>query len=257
VAESEHVHAFKLYPAGATTNSDAGVANVKAIYPLLEALEKHNVPLLLHGEVTDPECDIFDREKVFIEAYLVDMVKNFPNLRIVFEHATTQEAVEFVLGSSDKIAATITPQHLLFNRNAILAGGIRPHYYCLPIIKREQHRVALVKAATSGNAKFFLGTDSAPHLSHLKENSCGCAGCYSAHAAMELYAEAFENADALDKLESFASFNGADFYRLPRNTTTITLKQDAWQVPATYGNGEMAITPLKANESLRWKLTAG
>lgn len=256
VAEAEHVYAFKLYPAGATTNSDAGVANVKAIYPLLEALEKHDVPLLLHGEVTDAECDIFDREKVFIETYLVDVVKNFPNLRIVFEHATTQEAVEFVQASSDKIAATITPQHLLFNRNAMLAGGIRPHYYCLPIIKREQHRLALVAAATSGNAKFFLGTDSAPHVSHLKENSCGCAGCYSAHAAIELYAEAFDAANALNKLENFASFNGADFYRLPRNTTTITLKQQPWQVPASYGDGEMAITPLKANESLHWQLIA-
>ncbi|WP_394753128.1 dihydroorotase [Crenothrix sp.] len=254
VADSEYVHAFKLYPAGATTNSDAGVANVKAIYPLLEALEKHDVPLLLHGEVTDAECDIFDREKVFIETYLVDVVKNFPNLRIVFEHATTQEAVEFVQASSNKIAATITPQHLLFNRNAMLAGSIRPHYYCLPIIKREKHRVALVEAATSGNAKFFLGTDSAPHLSHLKENSCGCAGCYSAHAAIELYAEAFETENALDKLESFASFNGPDFYRLPRNTTTIILKQEPWQVPATYGTGDLSITPLKANEMLRWKI---
>lgn len=254
VAESEHVHAFKLYPAGATTNSDAGVANVKTIYPLLEAMEKHDVPLLLHGEVTDTECDIFDREKVFIETCLVDVVKNFPNLRIVFEHATTQEAVEFVQASSDKIAATITPQHLLFNRNAMLAGGIRPHYYCLPIIKREQHRLALVAAATSGNTKFFLGTDSAPHLSHLKENNCGCAGCYSAHAAIELYAEAFETANALDKLESFASFNGADFYRFPRNTTTITLKQEPWQVPATYGTDDLSITPLKASEVLRWKI---
>ncbi|SJM94673.1 dihydro-orotase [Crenothrix polyspora] len=254
VAESEHVHAFKLYPAGATTNSDAGVANLKTIYPLLEALEKHDVPLLLHGEVTDEQCDIFDREKMFIETYLVDVVKNFPNLRLVFEHATTQEAVEFVLASSDKIAATITPQHLLFNRNAMLAGGIRPHYYCLPIIKREKHRLALVAAATSGNPKFFLGTDSAPHLTHLKENSCGCAGCYSAHAAIELYAETFETANALDKLESFASFNGADFYRLPRNTTTISLKQEPWQVPASYGEHDLSITPLKANEIVRWKL---
>lgn len=254
VAESEHIHAFKLYPAGATTNSDAGVANLKTIYPLLEALEKFNVPLLLHGEVTDEQCDIFDRERVFIETYLVDVVKNFPNLRLVFEHATTQEAVEFVLASSDKIAATITPQHLLFNRNTMLAGGIKPHYYCLPIIKREKHRLALVAAATSGNPKFFLGTDSAPHLTHLKENSCGCAGCYSAHAAIELYTEAFEAVNALDKLEKFASFNGADFYQLPRNTTTITLKQVPWQVPPSYGTDDLSITPLKANESISWKI---
>jgi dihydroorotase len=254
VAEAEHVHAFKLYPAGATTNSDAGVADLKAIYPILEAIEKHDIPLLIHGEVTDEQCDIFDRERVFIDTCLVDVIRNFPNLRIVFEHATTQEAVEFVQASSDKIAATITPQHLLFNRNAMLAGGIRPHYYCLPVIKRENHRLALVAAATSGNAKFFLGTDSAPHLTRLKENNCGCAGCYSAHAALELYTEVFENANALDKLESFASFNGADFYRLPRNTSTVTLKQQPWQVPASYGDGDVVITPLRANETLHWQI---
>ena len=249
-AESQYIHAFKLYPAGATTNSDAGVADVTKIYPLLAALEKYDVPLLIHGEVTDEDCDIFDRERVFIERYLLAIVANFPALRIVLEHVTTQEAVQFVESTSDKIAATITPQHLLFNRNAILAGGIKPHYYCLPILKRETHRLALVKAATSGNPKFFLGTDSAPHLTHLKENSCGCAGCYSAFAALELYAEAFENANALDKLEGFASFYGADFYGLSRNEGTVTLEKMDWTVPASYDE----ITPLKSGELLQWKM---
>jgi len=225
-AESEHIHAFKLYPAGATTNSDSGVADIKAIYPLLAAMEQYAIPLLIHGEVTDDACDIFDRERVFIDTYLTDITHNFPGLRIVVEHVTTTEAVQFVQDAGANIAATITPQHLLFNRNAILAGGIRPHYYCLPIIKRESHRLALVAAATSGNPKFFLGTDSAPHLTSLKETACGCAGCYSAHAALELYAEAFERADALDKLEGFASFYGADFYRLPRNSGTVTLEKN-------------------------------
>jgi dihydroorotase len=253
-AESQHIHAFKLYPAGATTNSDSGVANIKAIYPLLAAMEQHDIPLLVHGEVTDDSCDIFDRERVFIDSYLTDIVNNFPGLRIVVEHATTAEAVQFVQDAGPNIAATITPQHLLFNRNAILAGGIRPHHYCLPIIKRESHRQALVKAATSGNPKFFLGTDSAPHLTSLKENACGCAGCYSAHAALELYAEAFERADALDKLEGFASFYGADFYRLPRNTGSVTLEKTPWKVPPVYGENDLTITPLKANEELSWKL---
>ena len=249
-ADCEHVYAFKLYPAGATTNSDAGVADIKAIYPLLAAMEKYQLPLLLHGEVTDETCDIFDRERVFIERHLTAVVRDFPNLRIVLEHVTTSEAVQFVESAGNHIAATITPQHLLFNRNAILAGGLKPHYYCLPILKREQHRVALVKAATSGNAKFFLGTDSAPHLTDLKENACGCAGCYSAFAAIELYAEAFEQANALDKLEGFASFYGADFYGLPRNTDTITLEKQFWMIPSSYGD----ITPLKAGENLCWKL---
>jgi len=253
-AESEYVHAFKLYPAGATTNSDSGVADIKAVYPLLEAMEQHDLPLLIHGEVTDDACDIFDRERVFIDTSLTDISRNFPGLRIVVEHLTTIEAVQFVQDAGDKIAATITPQHLLFNRNAILAGGIRPHHYCLPIIKRESHRLALVEAATSGNPKFFLGTDSAPHLTSLKETACGCAGCYSAHAALELYAEAFEQAEALDKLEGFASFYGADFYRLPRNTGTVTLKKTAWKVPSAYGENDLSITPLKANEELGWKL---
>ena len=253
-AESEYVHAFKLYPAGATTHSDAGVADVKAIYPLLEAMERHDIPLLIHGEVTDSQCDIFDRERVFIEQTLSDIVATFPALRIVVEHVTTAEAVNFVLSASDRVAATITPQHLLYNRNAMLAGGIRPHYYCLPILKREHHRQALVAAATGGNPKFFLGTDSAPHLTHLKENACGCAGCFSAHAAIELYAEAFEQANALDKLEGFASFHGADFYRLPRNSGTITLVKTAWTVPASYGDESISITPLKADEEITWKI---
>jgi dihydroorotase len=249
-AQSEHIYAFKLYPAGATTNSDAGVADVTRIYPILAALEKHDIPLLIHGEVTDTECDIFDREKQFIDQYLIDIVKHFPNLRIVLEHVTTKEAVQFVESADSTVAATITPQHLLFNRNAMLSGGIKPHYYCLPILKREMHRHALVQAAISGNAKFFLGTDSAPHLTHLKESACGCAGCYTAFGAMELYAEIFEQANALDKLESFASFYGADFYRIARNTGTITLQKQAWTIPALYGE----ITPLKAGEELTWKI---
>ena len=249
-AECEHIHAFKLYPAGATTNSDAGVADVTKIYPLLATLEKYDLPLLIHGEVTDEDCDIFDRERVFIERYLLDIVKNFPALRIVLEHVTTKEAVEFVESANQKVAATITPQHLLFNRNAILAGGIKPHYYCLPILKREMHREALVKAVISGNPKFFLGTDSAPHTRHLKENSCGCAGCYSAFAALELYAQAFENVDELDKLEGFASFYGADFYGLPRNSGTVTLEKRDWIIPAGYNE----IIPLKSGELLQWKM---
>jgi dihydroorotase len=255
-AESEHIHAFKLYPAGATTNSDSGVSDLKAIYPILETMEQLDIPLLIHGEVTDNDCDIFDREKVFVESSLNDIVKNFPDLRVVAEHVTTKEAVDFVLSASNKVAATITPQHLLFNRNAILAGGIRPHHYCLPIIKRERHRQALVTVATSGNPKFFLGTDSAPHLTNTKETSCGCAGCYSAHAALELYAEVFELANALDKLEGFASFFGADFYQLPRNTNTITLQKQSWTVPGSYQVHDETITPLKANEILNWKFLA-
>ena len=255
-AESEHIYAFKLYPAGVTTNSDSGVSDLKAIYPILETMEQLDIPLLIHGEVTDNDCDIFDREKVFVESSLSDIVKNFPDLRVVAEHVTTKEAVDFVLSASNKVAATITPQHLLFNRNAILAGGIRPHHYCLPIIKRECHRQALVTVATSGNPKFFLGTDSAPHLTNAKETSCGCAGCYSAHAAIELYAEVFEQANALDKLEGFASFFGADFYQLPRNTNTITIQKHSWTVPGSYQVHDETITPLKANEVLNWKFLA-
>lgn len=253
-AESPYIYAFKLYPAGATTNSDAGVADIRNAHASFAALEKHDIPLLLHGEVTDSEYDIFDREKSFIDQHLSWLTREFPALRIVIEHLTTQDAVQFVEAAAPNVAATITPQHLLYNRNAMLAGGIRPHFYCLPILKREEHRQALLKAATSGNCKFFLGTDSAPHLTSLKENSCGCAGCFSAHAAIELYAEAFEHAGALDKLEGFASFFGADFYRLPRNTTAVTLQKQAWQVPSFYGEGESLITPLKAGETINWRL---
>jgi dihydroorotase len=253
-AECEHVHALKLYPAGATTHSAAGVADLTALYPVLEAMQKYDLPLLVHGEVTDPGCDIFDRERLFIDKHLTDITRRFPSLRIVFEHVTTREAVQFVETSGNNIAATITPQHLLYNRNALLAGGIRPHYYCLPVLKRETHREALVAAATGGNPKFFLGTDSAPHLQATKENSCGCAGCYSAHAALELYAEAFAAAGALDKLEAFASFHGADFYRLPRNEGQIELEKTAWTVPASYPVGNDTLIPLRAGETLNWKL---
>ena len=253
-AESDHVYAFKLYPAGATTNSESGVADIHAIYPLLAEFEKLDIPLLIHGETTDTDCDIFDRERVFVDTSLTDITQNFPSLRIVLEHVTTSEAVQFVIASGNNIAATITPQHLLYNRNALFAGGIRPHYYCLPIIKREHHRLALVKAATSGNPKFFLGTDSAPHITSLKETSCGCAGCYSAYAALELYAEIFERAGALNKLEGFASFFGADFYRLPRNSDTVTLEKTTWSIPLFYGENDNTVTPLKAGEELSWKM---
>lgn len=253
-AEADFVQAFKLYPAGATTNSAQGVTDLQALFPTIAAMEKYDVPLLIHGEVTDADIDIFDRERLFIETKLSLLQKTFPNLRIVLEHVTTKDAVDFVMSASDKIAATITPQHLLYNRNAILVGGIKPHYYCLPILKRETHRLALVEAATSGNSKFFLGTDSAPHLSHLKENSCGCAGCYSAYATIEFYAEVFDQANSLDKLEGFASFYGADFYQLPRNNKIITLEKIDWQVPAHYAVAEQQLTPLKAGETLHWKL---
>ena len=254
-AESPAIHAFKLYPAGATTNSDQGVTDLNAVFPVFAAMEKLNVPLLIHGEVTDADIDIFDRERIFIEQKLSVIHQNFPSLRIVLEHVTTREAVQFVQQAPDNIAATITPQHLLYNRNAILVGGIKPHYYCLPILKREIHRQALVKAVTSGSPKFFLGTDSAPHLKHLKENSCGCAGCYSAYAAIELYAEAFDQAGCLDKLEGFASFYGPDFYQLPRNTRQVSLEKSDWQVPESYSVADKTfITPLKAGETLHWKL---
>jgi dihydroorotase len=252
-SESEIIHAFKIYPAGATTHSDSGVADIVAAYPLFAAMEKHQIPLLIHGEVTNADCDIFDRERLFIDRYLSDIIKHFPDLRVVLEHVTTAEAVQFVESASNNVAATITPQHLLYNRNALFVGGIRPHHYCLPILKREHHRLALVAAATSGNPKFFLGTDSAPHTIETKENACGCAGCFSAPVALELYAEAFESADALDKLEGFASFYGADFYRLPRNSGTITLKKSSWDVPSSFGENSVSIAPLKANESMGWK----
>src|SRR5512141_1264455 len=228
------VHAVKLYPAGATTNSDAGVTDLRKTYAALEEMQRCGMPLLVHGEVTSADIDIFDREAVFIERVMQPLLKDLPNLRVVFEHITTKDAAQFVTEAPANIAATLTPQHLLYNRNAMLAGGIRPHFYCLPILKRETHREALVKAATSGNKKFFLGTDSAPHAQHTKENACGCAGCYSAHSAIELYAEAFEAAGALDKLEAFASFYGADFYGLPRNGDTVILARETWNVPAEY-----------------------
>ena len=253
-AKSPHIYAFKLYPAGATTNSDSGVSKIDLIYPVLETMQKHDIPLLIHGEVTEAEYDIFDREKIFLDKILASIIKNFPELRIVFEHATTREAVQFVQEASKLIAATITPQHLMFNRNAILTGGIKPHYYCLPILKRESHRQALIEAATGGTKKFFLGTDSAPHLQHLKETSCGCAGCYSAHAAIEMYAEIFDQAGRLDKLEAFASFNGADFYRLTRNTSKITLQKISWEVPSRYPIENDFLIPLKAGENISWQL---
>jgi dihydroorotase len=251
---SPFIHGVKLYPAGATTNSDAGVSDIRKAHTLFAAMEKYDIPLLLHGEVTDSEYDIFDREKCFIDRHLQWLTQEFTDLRIVFEHVTTEDAVQFVESTSTQVAATITPQHLLYNRNAMLSGGIRPHFYCLPILKRERHRQALLKAVGSGNSKFFLGTDSAPHITSLKENSCGCAGCFSAPAALELYAEAFEQIDALDKLEGFASFFGADFYRLPRNKQTVTLQKQSWTVPNEYGEDGLQITPLKAGETLSWKL---
>jgi dihydroorotase len=248
------VHAVKLYPAGATTNSDAGVTDLRKTYVALAEMARCGMPLLVHGEATDSSIDIFDREAVFIERVLQPLLKDLPNLRVVFEHITTLEAAQFVASAPDNIAATLTPQHLLYNRNAMLVGGIRPHFYCLPVLKRETHRQALVQAAISGSPKFFLGTDSAPHAQHTKENACGCAGCYSAHSALELYAEAFEAAGALDKLEGFASFYGADFYGLPRNTEQITLRKTSWQVPDTVGFGEHRLVPLRAGETLSWKL---
>jgi dihydroorotase len=248
------VHAVKYYPAGATTNSDAGVTDIRKTYPALEEMQRCGMPLLVHGEVTDPAVDVFDREAVFIERVLQPLLKDFPVLRVVFEHITTKDAAQFVISAPDNIAATITAHHLLYNRNAMFKGGIRPHYYCLPVLKRETHRETLVKAATSGSKKFFLGTDSAPHAQHTKENACGCAGCYTAHAAIEMYTEVFEQAGALDKLEGFASFYGADYYGLPRNTQQITLRKEEWQVPATVGFGEHRLVPLRAGEKMKWKL---
>ncbi len=253
---SGFVHAVKYYPAGATTNSDSGVTALANVYPALAAMEKHGVVLSLHGEVTDTGIDMFDRERVFVDTLLLQIVRDFPGLRIVLEHITTREAADFVEGASAQVAATITPQHLLWSRNALFAGGIRPHYYCLPILKRETHRQALVAAATSASPKFFLGTDSAPHAQHTKENACGCAGCYSAHAAIELYAEAFDDAGALDRLEGFASRFGADFYGLPQHTDTITLVREPWTVPASYPYGTDALVPLRAGEAMRWRVAA-
>jgi dihydroorotase len=252
--QSGIVHAVKLYPAGATTNSEAGVTDLRKTYAALEEMQNCGMPLLVHGEVTRADIDIFDREAVFIEKVLQPLLKDLPNLRVVFEHITTRDAVQFVASASENIAATITAHHLLYNRNAMLVGGIRPHYYCLPVLKRETHREALVQAAISGSRQFFLGTDSAPHAQFTKENACGCAGCYTAHAAIELYAEAFEAAGALDRLEAFASFFGADYYGLPRNSDTITLRKEEWQVPASVGFGEHQLVPLRAGEKMQWKL---
>lgn len=248
------VRAVKYYPAGATTNSDSGVTDVRKCAGSFEAMAEAGMPLLIHGEVTDPGVDVFDREKVFIERVLVPLVREFPKLRIVMEHITTADAVKFVRGASENVAATITAHHLLLNRNDIFRGGVRPHHYCLPILKREEHRLALLEAAVSGNPKFFLGTDSAPHARHTKENDCGCAGVYTAHAGIELYAEAFDAAGALDRLEGFASFFGADFYRLPRNADRISLVRNAWQVPGTLAYGRDLLVPMRAGATIAWQL---
>jgi dihydroorotase len=250
------VAACKLYPAGATTNSESGVTDLRRIYPVFAAMAEQGLPLLVHGEVTDPAVDIFDREARFIEERLAPIVDHFPQLKVVFEHVTTAEAVSFVRQGPANLGATITPHHLLYNRNAMLAGGIRPHYYCLPVLKRERHRLALVEAATGGHPRFFLGTDSAPHPQREKESACGCAGAYSAHAALELYAEVFDEAGALDRLEGFASHHGADFYGRPRNVGTVTLRREAWQVPVSYPLGPDTVVPLRAGETIGWRVTS-
>lgn len=255
-AKANGIVASKLYPAGATTNSDAAVKGIESLYPVFEVMQEVGMLLLIHGEVTEGEIDIFDREKAFIDRYLTDIVANFPKLKVVFEHITTKDAVDFVLGSSQNVAATITPQHLLLNRNDLLVGGIRPHNYCLPVLKRNIHQHALRDAVKSGSPKFFLGTDSAPHEKHNKESACGCAGCYSAWSAIELYAKVFDDLQALDKLEGFASHYGPDFYGLERNTGSITLSKQSWSVPemVTLTTGD-DIVPFFAGESLAWKLT--
>ncbi|MDF1483908.1 dihydroorotase [Ramlibacter sp. H39-3-26] len=256
LAKEAGVVAAKLYPAGATTNSDAGVTDIRNTYPTLAAMQRHGLLLLIHGEVADPAVDVFDREAVFIDRVLIPLRRDFPELKIVFEHLTTREGASYVASADRFTAATITPQHLLYNRNALFTGGIRPHYYCLPILKREEHRQALVAAASSGSPKFFLGTDSAPHAAHLKEHASGCAGCYSALAALELYAEAFDAVGALDRLEGFASFHGPDFYGLPRNTGTVTLRRQAWTLPESVPYGDAVLKPLRGGESLLWQLGA-
>lgn len=255
-AADNAVFAAKLYPAGATTNSDNGVTDVQALAPVLEAMQDCDLPLLIHGEVTAAEVDVFDREKCFIDSVLSPILSDYPELRIVLEHISTRDAAEFVAEGPDKLAATITAHHLLHNRNDMLVGGIKPHYYCLPILKRADHQQALLRAATSGSAKFFLGTDSAPHPIGDKETSCGCAGCYTAHAAIELYAEAFEQCDALDKLEGFASFYGPDFYRLPRNTEQITLVKNPWQAPEELQFGSQTVRPLHHGQTIQWQVTS-
>ena len=254
-AESQHVQGIKLYPAGATTNSDAGVTGIEALYPVFEAMERQDVPLLIHGEVTDHHVDIFDREKAFIDSALTPMVGAFPELRIVFEHITTADAVQFVEASGDHVAATVTAHHLLYNRNDMLVGGVRPHLFCLPVLKRDQHQLALRRAATSGHPRFFLGTDSAPHARGEKESSCGCAGCYTAHAALELYAEVFDEEKALDRLEAFASFHGPDFYRLPRNSSAITLTKGTQSIPEAFRLGDGEVVPIRAGDSVGWNVS--
>jgi dihydroorotase len=255
-AKDAGVVGVKLYPAGATTNSDAGVTDMRKTYATLEAMQRVGMPLLVHGEVTSPDIDLFDREAVFIDTQLVPLRRDFPALKVVFEHITTREAAQYVQSAQGAIAASITAHHLLYNRNAIFTGGIRPHYYCLPVLKREIHRQALVQAATGGSPRFFLGTDSAPHATHLKEHGSGCAGCYTAHAAMELYASAFESAHALDKLEAFASFHGPDFYNLPRNTEQITLRRESWTPPASYAFADTTLKPLAGGEALHWRMAS-
>jgi len=252
--DSSTVFAVKYYPAGATTNSQSGVRELSRVYPVLEAMERHDLPLLLHGEVTDPDIDIFDRERVFIERHLLPLQARFPALRMVLEHITTRDAVEFVSGAPANVAATITAHHLLLNRNALFEGGMRPHNYCAPILKRETHRTALLKAATSGDTHFFLGTDSAPHPREAKETDCGCAGLYTAHAALEFYAEAFEQAGQLDRLEAFASFHGPDFYRLPRNQDRIAIERTPWIVPGEYPLAGSTCKPMRAGESVAWSV---
>ena len=252
-ADSGFIHGVKLYPAGATTNSDAGVTNLAHCMSTLEAMQELGLPLLLHGEVTHSDIDVFDRESVFIETILIPLRKKLPSLKMVFEHITTSQAVDYVRDAEGPIAATITAHHLLYNRNAIFKGGIRPHYYCLPVLKRESHRQALLRAASSGNPKFFLGTDSAPHAKDLKEHACGCAGCYTALHAMELYAQAFEEIGALDKLEGFASFYGPDFYQLPRNQTTVKMERTSWHIPDELHVAGSKVVPLDAGQVLHWK----
>ncbi|MDP3813237.1 MAG: dihydroorotase [Hydrogenophaga sp.] len=253
-AKDAGVVALKLYPAGATTNSDAGVTDIRKTYKTLEAMQRAGLLLLVHGEVTSPDIDLFDREAVFIDQQMIPLRSDFPELKVVFEHITTKEAAQYVAEASPFTAATLTAHHLLFNRNALFTGGVRPHYYCLPVLKRETHRQALVAAATSGSDRFFLGTDSAPHPAHLKEHAMGCAGCYTAHAAIEMYAEAFDTVGALDKLEAFASFNGPAFYGLPRNSGTVTLKRESWTTPESFRFGEADLKPLRGGEALPWRL---
>ena len=253
-SESGFVHAVKYYPAGATTNSDSGVTDLNKCSQVFEAMQNLGMPLLMHGEVTDGDVDVFDREKVFIDRNMKPLLARFPELKVVFEHITTRDAAQFVTAAPSNVAATITPHHLLMNRNAMFAGGMRPHHYCLPILKREEHRQALVEAAISGSPKFFLGTDSAPHPKSAKESACGCAGMYSAHAAIELYAEVFDAENALAKLEAFASFYGADFYGLPRNQDHITLVKESWQVPAEMEFGDDVLVPLRAGQSVQWRM---